>query len=104
MPRDESVVDSSDSRLLELLTVDDVAALLKVSKSWVYEHTRTRGTPRSERLPHVKIGKYVRFDPQLVRAFIDRRMTGADHADARGATMAGELQHEESARGKGCSR
>ena len=104
MPRDESIVDSSDSRLLELLTVDDVAALLKVSKSWVYEHTRTRGTPRSERLPHVKIGKYVRFDPQLVRAFIDRRMTGADHADARGATMAGELQHEESARGKGCSR
>lgn len=33
MPRDQSIVDSSDSRLLELLTVDDVAALLKVSKS-----------------------------------------------------------------------
>jgi excisionase family DNA binding protein len=54
-------------------TVDEVAALLKVSKSWVYEHTRARGTPRSERLPHVKIGKYVRFDPRLVRAFLDRR-------------------------------
>ncbi len=26
-----------------LLTVDDVATLLKVSKSWVYEHTRSRG-------------------------------------------------------------
>ncbi len=72
MPRDESVIDSSDSRLLELLTVDDVAALLKVSKSWVYEHTRSRSAPRTERLPHVKIGKYVRFDPRLVRAFIDR--------------------------------
>ena len=48
--------------LQELLTVDEVAALLKVSKSWVYEHTRSRGMPRSERLPHVKIGKYVRFD------------------------------------------
>lgn len=104
MPRDESIVDSSDSRLLELLTVDDVAALLKVSKSWVYEHTRSRSAPRTERLPHVKIGKYVRFDPQLVRAFIDRATTGRDHADARGATMVGELQHEESARGKGCSR
>ena len=104
MPRDESVIDSSASRLLELLTVDDVAALLKVSKSWIYEHTRSRSTTRTERLPHVKIGKYVRFDPWLVRAFIDRATTGRDHADARGATMAGELQHEESARGKGCSR
>jgi hypothetical protein len=52
----------------------------------------------------VKIGKYVRFDPQLVRAFIDRATTGRDHVNARGATMAGELQHEESTRGKGCSR
>jgi len=50
IPRDESIVDSSESRLLELLTVDDVAALLKVSKSWVYEHTRSRSAPRSERL------------------------------------------------------
>ena len=79
MPRDESLaattphVDSSAQQLLELLTVEDVAALLKVSKSWVYEHTRTRGMPRSDRLPHVKIGKYVRFDPRLVRSFIDRR-------------------------------
>ena len=48
--------------LHELLTVEDVATLLKVSKSWVYEHTRSRGIPRSERLPHIKIGKYVRFD------------------------------------------
>ena len=61
------------AELFELLTVTDVAALLKVSKSWVYEHTRSRGTPRSDRLPHIKIGKYVRFDPQLVRAFLDRR-------------------------------
>jgi hypothetical protein len=38
-----------DVDLLELLTVEDVAALLKVSKSWVYEHTRSRGVPRSER-------------------------------------------------------
>jgi excisionase family DNA binding protein len=110
MPRDEPLtaatphVDSAGAQLLELLTVDDVAALLRVSKSWVYEHTRSRGAPRSERLPHVKIGKYVRFDPRLVRAFIDRHMTGRDRASAPGATMTRELQHEESARGKGFSR
>lgn len=81
MPRHESLtadtaprLDAIEPRLLELLTVADVAALLKVSKSWVYEHTRGRGAPRSDRIPHIKIGKYVRFDPQLVRAFLDRRI------------------------------
>lgn len=66
----------TDTRLDELLTVADVAALLKVSKRWVYEHTRARGAPRSDRLPHIKIGKYVRFDSQLVRAFLERRTAG----------------------------
>lgn len=41
--------------LEKLLTVDEVAALLKVPKSWVYERTR-RGT-----IPHLKLGKYLRF-------------------------------------------
>jgi excisionase family DNA binding protein len=59
--------------LQELLTVEEVAALLKVGKSWVYEHTRSRGVPRSERLPHVKVGKYVRFDARLVRDFLIKR-------------------------------
>jgi excisionase family DNA binding protein len=62
-----------DDDLHELLTVDDVAALLKVSKSWVYEHTRSRDMPRSERLPFLKIGKYVRFEARAVRAFIEKK-------------------------------
>lgn len=56
-----------------LLTVDDVAAVLKVSRSWVYEHTRRRGMPRSGQLRHVKLGKYVRFEPAAVREFVARR-------------------------------
>lgn len=63
----------SNTHPYELLTVDDVAALLKVSRSWVYEHTRSRGVPGADRLPHLKIGKYVRFDPRLIRQFIERR-------------------------------
>lgn len=62
-----------DADLQELLTVEDVAALLKVSKSWVYEHTRSRGTPPSERLPYIKMGKYVRFDVRALRAFIQKK-------------------------------
>lgn len=64
---------SSEAELHELLTVDDVAGLLKVSKSWVYEHTRARTTPREEQLPHSRIGKYLRFDAQAVRAFLARK-------------------------------
>jgi hypothetical protein len=49
--------------------------LLKVSRSWVYEHTRSRGTARAERLPYIKGGKYKRFDPRSVREFLVRRST-----------------------------
>ena len=71
-PPDDGTRPSS-ATLDELLTVDDVAALLKVTPSWVYEHTRSRGTPTFERLPHVKIGKYVRFDARVLRAFLEKK-------------------------------
>jgi len=54
----------------ELLTVEEVAQLLKVPRSWVYERTRLRG---SERLPHVKLGKYVRFEESAIRAWVRAR-------------------------------
>ena len=59
-----------DEELGELLTVDELAALLKVPKSWVYARTRRRG---SQRLPHVKVGKYLRFHEQTIRAWLERR-------------------------------
>lgn len=73
-PRAESPEPPNvEGQLDQLLTVDEVAQLLQVSRSWVYEHTRSRGTPRSERLPHLKLGKYVRFDARAVRAFLARK-------------------------------
>ncbi len=39
---------TSDPDLHELLTVGEIATVLKVSRSWVYEHTRSRGIPRSD--------------------------------------------------------
>ena len=70
---DEPVAARGPNDLHELLTVKEVAAVLKVSPSWVYEHTRARGVPRAERLPHIKVGKYVRFDAESVREFLQRR-------------------------------
>ena len=34
------------------------------------EHARSRATPRSEQLPYIKLGKYVRFDPAAIRAWM----------------------------------
>ncbi len=54
----------------ELLTVRDVANLLRVPTSWVYERTRRRG---NDQLPHVKLGKYLRFEEAAVIDFIRRQ-------------------------------
>src|SRR3990172_7803198 len=40
----------------ELLTVDELAAMLKVPRSWVYQHSRGRNP-----LPFIKVGKYLRL-------------------------------------------
>jgi excisionase family DNA binding protein len=50
-----------------LLTVSEVAQLLRVPKSWVYEHVRPSSTPL---LPHVKLGKYLRFRRQDIEDFL----------------------------------
>ena len=70
---DPSASDNCPLELNDLLTVDEVATLLKVSRSWVYEHSRSKKTAKSDRLPHIKIGKYVRFDARAVRDFLQRK-------------------------------
>lgn len=53
----------------ELLTVHEIAAILKVPVSWVYERTRRRGI---ERLPHVKLGKYLRFRMPEIQEWLEQ--------------------------------
>ena len=55
-----------ESGRARILTVEDVAALLRVPRSWVYEHSRARG---KRRIPHKKLGKYLRFIEQEVHAW-----------------------------------
>jgi len=61
----------------ELLTVQEVAGLLKVPVSWVYGHTRKRSI---DRLPGYRLGKYWRFRADEVMAWVQRQ--GRDHAAA----------------------
>lgn len=56
-----------------LLTLDDVATLLGVSKSWVRDHA----TRRNPRIPVVRLGHrraVLRFRPQDVEEFIDAHL------------------------------
>lgn len=52
----------------QLLTVAEVAELLNVPVSWVYEHTRPQCT---RPIPHIKIGKYLRFSRASISQYID---------------------------------
>jgi len=51
-----------------LMTVAEAAQVLNVPISWVYDRTRKRG---KERIPHIKLGKYLRFEIAAVRAWLD---------------------------------
>jgi excisionase family DNA binding protein len=53
----------------ELLTAKEVAQFLKVPLSWVYERCRQRS---SDRLPHVKLGKYLRFYKSDLLDYMDK--------------------------------
>jgi excisionase family DNA binding protein len=57
----------------QILTVEEVAAFLKVPRTWVYERTRSRG---EDTLPHFKLGKYLRFDPGAVMDYLERQRRG----------------------------
>jgi excisionase family DNA binding protein len=53
-----------------LLTVEEVAELLKVPVGWVYERTRLRGI---NRLPGFRLGKYWRFSEGEVLDWLQRQ-------------------------------
>jgi excisionase family DNA binding protein len=47
------------------LTVQEAAELLRVPVSWLYDRTRTNS------VPHVKLGKYLRFDRDELNAWLE---------------------------------
>jgi excisionase family DNA binding protein len=55
------------------LTVDEAAERLGVKRSWIYERTRRNA------IPHRKLGKFVRFTEQDLRAIADAAAIGAIH-------------------------
>lgn len=55
-----------------LLTADQVARILGVPKTWVYEQSR-RG-----RIPTVTLGRYRRYRAEAIQAWLERLETADD--------------------------
>jgi excisionase family DNA binding protein len=48
----------------ELLTADEVAALLRMTPGWVYAETRRN------RIPHMRLGRYCRYRRSTIEAWM----------------------------------
>ena len=66
-----------------LVTPQELAAILKVPVSWIYQRTRL-GT---EAIPFIRVGRYVRFYPEQVIAFLRERQAAHLQRDLRGASV-----------------
>jgi excisionase family DNA binding protein len=56
----------------ELLTVKDVAEILRVPVSWVYDRTRKRSF---DRLPGIRLGKYWRLRQDEIVEWLSRQQS-----------------------------
>jgi excisionase family DNA binding protein len=75
---------SGESRLFptdseRLLSVAEVADLLAVPVTWVREATRTK------RLPHVRLGRYVRYERAEIMAWLSEQRSGRARGSAFGS-------------------
>lgn len=59
---------------LDLIDAAELAARLRVPESWVRNRTRAR-TPRAERIPCLRLGRYVRFrwDSAEMQTWLENR-------------------------------
>ncbi len=49
---------------VQLLTAEDVAAMLGMGTDWIYAQVR------ANRIPHVKLGRYVRFRAESIEQWL----------------------------------
>jgi predicted DNA-binding transcriptional regulator AlpA len=55
---------------MKLIDEKELAAKLGVKPSWVKERTRRR-CPESQRIPCIRLGRYVRFNEAVVEAWLE---------------------------------
>ncbi len=62
-----------------LLFADDIAALVGMTKDWVYAETR------AGRIPHLTLGRYYRYRPESIDAWLCEVEQGAVNSQRNGA-------------------
>lgn len=68
LPRGRDDVAPLSGDDLELLSAEELAELLKVPVSWIYNATRGRA---KQKIPHIKVGRYTRFQESAVREWLE---------------------------------
>ena len=63
----------------QLLTADELAKKLHVPLSWIYDRTREAGP---EKLPHYKLGKYLRFSEAEIVDYLRFRTALSDESNS----------------------
>lgn len=59
--------EKGDKEVRRLVTVQEMAEILRVPRSWLYERTRLN------QIPHLKLGRYVRFEPEQVISYFKEK-------------------------------
>jgi excisionase family DNA binding protein len=54
----------------DLLTLNEMAEILKIKRSWLYAHTRETGPGT---IPRIKVGKYIRFMKEDVMNWLKKQ-------------------------------
>jgi excisionase family DNA binding protein len=55
----------------ELLTIDEACAILKLKRSWFYQHIHAKTLP----FDHVKVGHFVRIPKKSLMDWIEKQTT-----------------------------
>lgn len=61
----------------DLLTAEEVVALLRVTPAWVYAETRRH------RIPHIRLGRYVRYRGDALALWMDQLEDQSGRVDGR---------------------
>lgn len=72
------MLESIRAKMTNLLTADEVASMLRVSKWQVYELSKERtrsGDVREDPIPTVKIGSSVRYRVEDITRWVDNQAT-----------------------------
>jgi excisionase family DNA binding protein len=71
---DIAEVDGEAADPFELLTAEEVATWLRMTLAWVYTQTRANN------IPHVPLGRYVRYRRSAVKAWVAKIEQGSIEA------------------------